>query len=368
MNGRVADILVYHATRSFGSRENLVRQGERVAHLYRSLEPEEAAALARLAVEGTEPTAMAESDMILRCLGCLRPGSLTGHHEALIHRGLFYPPVIYHRAGPDIARRLLDRLPGEPMNHVLCALAWVGGEDFEAALRSWREQPPAWAKELDLPPERYAHQAGWELDREGHRRDLTTPTCRPLVPPHEVPGEVTGVRFLEGHEGACGWCGRPLTTLLDIDLETYPMVHVTPFQGRLRIAACEVCSCYGTVFTKVDMKGSFAWHGSNERPDDLPEPDEEWETLPRHGLAPGPRPRDPVESADWLVPGVSFSQLGGHPTWIQDAEYPECPDCHQTMPFVGQISNEDCQEFGEGIYYLFACGRCGVTATGYQQS
>ncbi|KAJ3053906.1 hypothetical protein HK102_011608, partial [Quaeritorhiza haematococci] len=146
------------------------------------------------------------------------------------------------------------------------------------------------------------------------------------------------------------------------------MVHVTPFQGRPRIAACEVCSCYGTVFTKVDMKGSFAWHGSNERPDELPEPDEEWETLPRHGLAPGPRPRDPVESADWLVPGVCFSQLGGHPTWIQDAEYPECPDCRQTIPFVGQISNEDCQEFGEGIYYLFACGRCGVTATGYQQS
>jgi hypothetical protein len=38
------------------------------------------------------------------------------------------------------------------------------------------------------------------------------------------------------------------------------------------------------------------------------------------------------------------------------------------MPFIGQMSNEDYEKYGEGIYYLFACGRCGVSATNYQQS
>jgi hypothetical protein len=38
------------------------------------------------------------------------------------------------------------------------------------------------------------------------------------------------------------------------------------------------------------------------------------------------------------------------------------------MPVVGQISNEDFMEYGEGIYYAFRCPRCNVTATCYQQT
>lgn len=366
MHERVAAILAHHATKSFGTRENLIQQEDRVADLYRSLEPVEAAALARLVVEGTDPTAAAECDMILRCLACLRPGSLDGFHEALIEKAVFYPPVIYHGAGPDIAGRLLNLLPGEHTNHLLCALAWVGGENMEAALRTWREQPPAWVKDLHIPPERYAHQAGWELDRDGRRRDLFSPTCYPLVPRVVQGLDVGGVRIVEDHEGTCGWCGRSLTTMLDLSGHEPPLALSIP--GRLRVATCEVCTCYGTVYTKAGPDGSSAWHDSNVRPDYLPDPDEEWEKLPRNCLALGSRARSPVESADWLVPGVSFSQLGGHPTWVQDADYPECPGCRQAMPFIGQISNEDCREFGEGIYYLFACGRCGVAATNYQQS
>jgi hypothetical protein len=52
MNERAAAILAFHATKSFGSRENLIRQHQRVADLYRSLAPEEAAELARLVLEG----------------------------------------------------------------------------------------------------------------------------------------------------------------------------------------------------------------------------------------------------------------------------------------------------------------------------
>lgn len=76
-----------------------------------------------------------------------------------------------------------------------------------------------------------------------------------------------------------------------------------------------------------------------------------------------------LETANWsTLPGVAFSQIGGFPTWVQDAEYPGCPDCSETMPFVGQISNEDFLEFAEGIYYAFHCPKCNVSATGYQQS
>ncbi len=75
-----------------------------------------------------------------------------------------------------------------------------------------------------------------------------------------------------------------------------------------------------------------------------------------------------MESADWLVPGVTFSQVGGLPTWIQDAQYPPCPECNNMMPFVGQLSNEDIEEYSEGIYYAFACRTYGIGAVNYQQS
>lgn len=82
----------------------------------------------------------------------------------------------------------------------------------------------------------------------------------------------------------------------------------------------------------------------------------------------GSRASHPLESADWLAPVEGFSQIGGHPTWVQEAEYPECRVCQQPMPFIAQLSNEDHEEYAEGIYYLFACGRCGVAATNHQQS
>jgi hypothetical protein len=368
MNERTTAILAFHATKSFGSKANLERQQQRVAELYRSLQPEEATELIRFVIQGTHPTAADESDMILRFLACLRPGSLDGHHKALIEKGVLNPPVIYHGAGQAIARRLVDLMPGEKTDHLLCALAWVGGEVVETAFRTWRDQPPEWVDDLHIPPDRYSFQAGWALSADGRRRDLITPKCHTLVPPHDQPSDAKGVRVVDDHEGTCGWCGRNLATLLDLDLKSFQLPLVSPSRGRLRIATCEVCSCSATVFTKVGEDGSSAWHESNPRPDYLPDPSEEWNRLPRGCLVLGSQTRPPVESADWLVPGVRFSQIGGHPTWVQDAEYPACPGCQQPMPFIGQLSNEDYEDYGEGIYYLFACGRCGVAATSYQQS
>jgi hypothetical protein len=368
MNERVTAILAFHATKSFGSKANLERQQQVVAELYRSLEPDETAELIRLVIEGTEPATSAESDTILRCLACLRAGSLVGHHEALVEKGIFYPAVMYHGADQEVARRLIGLMPGENTDHLLCALSWIGGEVVEMAFRAWRYEPPDWADDLQLPADQYSRQAGWTLAADGCRRDLISPTCHPLVTPHEQPGKAMGVRVVDDHEGTCGWCGRQLTTLLDLDLNSYPIPLVSPFQGRLRIATCEVCSCYGPVFTKIGEDGSSAWHDSNRRPDYLSHPSEEWVKLPRGCLAVGSQTRHPLESADWLVPGVRFSQIGGHPTWVQDAEHPECPGCQQPMLFIGQLSNEDYQQYAEGIYYLFVCGRCGVAATGYQQS
>lgn len=73
-----------------------------------------------------------------------------------------------------------------------------------------------------------------------------------------------------------------------------------------------------------------------------------------------------MESANRNMP-ISFSQVGGHPSWEQDAEYPRCPSCQQRMAFIAQLSNEDF-EVAEGIYYAFLCRPCQTAATHYQQT
>jgi hypothetical protein len=119
---------------------------------------------------------------------------------------------------------------------------------------------------------------------------------------------------------------------------------------------------------KIDLDGGSTWHAANRKPDYLPAPSEEWPLLPTGCLVLGGEERHWLESADWLVGGVRFSQIGGLPTWIQEARYPDCLECGRAMPFIAQLSNEDIEEYGEGIYYMFACTDCGVAATGYQQS
>jgi hypothetical protein len=368
MSERIDAILTYHSTKDFGTKANLEQQQKRIADVYRSLGTEDVERLGQFATDGTDPTSSRDLAAILRCLTCFCPGSLLDHHGTLVDRGVFDPPVIYHGAGDGIAGRMLDRLPGETPDRLLFALAWVGGVAVDRAFHHWRQQPPAWADRLFIPPHRYSLQAGWELTADGRRRDLFVTTCHPLLPPSDDRSQLGAVRVVQDHEGLCGWCGRTLTTLIDLDLATIDVPHLDPFHGRLRIATCEVCSCYGTVFTQFGLTGSSAWHQANRRPDYLPDPKEEWNKLPRECLVLGKETRNWLETADWLVPGVRFSQIGGHPTWIQDAEYPECPGCGRPMPFVAQLANEDYEKYGEGIYYMFACVRCGVAATEYQQS
>lgn len=53
-------------------------------------------------------------------------------------------------------------------------------------------------------------------------------------------------------------------------------------------------------------------------------------------------------------------QLGGTPTWIQGEDIPECPFCHQTMTFYGQLDSiGDRHVIGDcGMIYVFFCFDC----------
>lgn len=368
MSDRVALLLAYHRTKRFGSNEELQRRQREAADLYRSLDPEESGTLVGVALDGYAPDKIGITEDILLALACLRPGSLDGHHGDLFDRGIVYPPVIYHGASSGVASRIVASMPGESANHRLLTLAWIGDQAVIDAFGSWRSDPPAWTASLYVPPHAYAFEAGWELTAEGTRRDLFDRHCHPLVGPHETEAIPDVVEAAKDHEEDCRWCGRRMTTMLDLDLASPELSFLGLEGARLRVAACDVCACFGTLLTRIDREGGSTWHGANRRPEYLPPDSSDWDRMPRGGLSFGSTPRPWIEAANWLVPGVRFSQVGGHPTWIEDAQYPRCPGCDRSMPFLAQISNEDFREHSEGIYYLFLCSGCDVTATEYQQS
>ena len=53
-------------------------------------------------------------------------------------------------------------------------------------------------------------------------------------------------------------------------------------------------------------------------------------------------------------------QLGGSPTFIQEEEYPVCPDCGEIMSFYAQLDslNDDFIIADCGMIYVFICFDC----------
>lgn len=98
----------------------------------------------------------------------------------------------------------------------------------------------------------------------------------------------------------------------------------------------------------------------------MPEPDDEWEPSPWRNVPVTLTPRRAIHAADWLMEPQA-TQIGGHPTWVQDSLYPSCPHCSQTMMFIGQVDQAQFP-MHEGIYYAFLCAACRISATGYQQT
>ena len=93
-----------------------------------------------------------------------------------------------------------------------------------------------------------------------------------------------------------------------------------------------------------------------------------WERGPWQGQSIVLKARSAFVTAYWSMEHKA-SQIGGLPAWEQDAEYPTCPDCGRTMPFIGQLDNGDFPDgCYEGVYYAFLCARCRTTAVTSQQT
>jgi hypothetical protein len=315
------------------------------------------------------------------------PGALTDVSDELVAQQVFLPSWLYLGAARTTTQHLLrlldDPAAQEQRNLLLLALAWVDADLVHTRFHAWRTNLPAWRVDVYRAPEEFATDAGWELTPGGSRRQLYRSTCYELVPvdePEYTPS-ARAVAVSTPHEALCGWCGRRLVTLLDIDLSDPRCVFVVGEEveeahgaTRLRIAHCLWCSTYATLYTDIDLVGSSVWSAAN---DDKPRILDQVGTGAGEGMAEpalrrlaiGTLRRTPFEAVGrFQLDETGISQFGGHPEWIQDSAYPICPSCQRRMECIGQVSWEDQDAFAEGSTYAFLCLPCGKAATTYQQT
>jgi hypothetical protein len=264
---------------------------------------------------------------IAACLVAFVSADISSLQQELIRLGALRPEFVFHRAAPkirDLLTQHLARVAGHDVlltDKLLGALAWVGDQRVVELFAGWRAKPPQWAADLHIPPYRYSQQAGWELSPDSLRRNLYHEVCYPLIRSDE-PVTSSAVAVLTE------------TNLLELD-GTSPALAFLGCPRRIVVPICD---------------------------QDLVD-----ERMPRRTLVPAAAPRSPWHAAIDTLP-THYSQIGGHPAWIQDAEYPTCGECQRTMRCIGQVACEDVDPGREGIFYAFACADCATTASAYQQT
>ncbi|MCM3134023.1 DUF1963 domain-containing protein [Paenibacillus polysaccharolyticus] len=343
---------------------------------------------------------------ILLYLVCYQDMPLTAEIPELLERGIVYPAVLFKSASGKTRDHLIQQVNNdeENRNHFLIMLAYIGDEVVVQQFWEWKLSPPEWAGKLYVAPERYTLQAGWELTEEGQRRELFITPSYSLYEVGDNDGEGSHSADLKGSPIAllvpssthCPWCSNPFISLMNLHVKHPSLRSVHWNSPQLDVQTCLVCSSYSVVYMEMDAEGNPIWSKYNVKPDGFDEIDVEemsvdvsgvssssldvgslagegeWsggaqEQVQRRWFRIASEPRQPYHGSEWAME-PSISQVGGHPGWVQDADYPVCPACSATMKAIGQLDGEMIQENGEGVYYMFACEPCQMTAVSYQQS
>lgn len=301
----------------------------------------------------------------LQALADCRPEGLGAATAWLLERGIRSPSSLYRGASKNVAESLVQEIgaaDGVQLNHLLLALAWTRGETAQQAFLEWKTLPPAWAARLQVPVEGYLHGAGWALDDDGKRRELISLSCHRIAkkPPLSEPSLAVPCRVPMASN--CPACGSVLSWLFDFSALP-PRFFAGDREGAPRkLLCCLNCACPSPVFSHYSPAGDAQWHpGTVSSESDPFEPRSE--CLCQLSSAPFP----PFATAHPFRLDDA-STLGGLPMWLQDPEYPRCPDCAKPMRFLAQFDNLAMPQAEEGIYYAFFCRACQVAAVSYQQT
>lgn len=291
-------------------------------------------------------------------LACFGEVNLTKCQLRLLDADEPYPHHVFRGAADPVVQRLIasaERREGWGSRHALFALAWTRSDAAVAALRRWADESPRRRERV----RQATHEAGFEIV-DCRIRELTSSARAFRMVPRDDPNadERTLSLFVPDPSGrTCPHCDGPATRLLDVQPEQAAALGLPQF-----VPTCLLCVPYtGHLFVKHDA--GEAWNWIATAPDRVTH-DQDWGFSPTHVVL---VPRRPWEAVDWCI-ADGMSQVGGHPSWINQPDPPACPSCTRAMPFVAQVAPEDFLELTEGAFHVHHCIGCAVVAVGYQQS
>ncbi|MCG7407098.1 DUF1963 domain-containing protein [Paenibacillus sp. ACRRX] len=374
LTGRVDILKIMHEPRRYDPLIQYVPYPLSKEQVYVSITAEEAGQMLRYAVELLDAGNEDGAEQILLSLVCYRNDDISGVLPKLIERDMYHSSILFKDVPPEIRNRLLQQVKWDDdnRNHLLLILSWIGDAEVVRQFEEWRLNPPKWAEQLFVNPDMYALEGGWELASNGERRELISNLCyaiRATDEQQDCTGETPDAHFLKTSNSNCPWCERKLTVFIDADTTHPSLAYLGLSIERLQVASCEQCGCFNTIYMELDHQGVPTWSQYNEKPDYLPGLDDEDSSAAAASakLSLASEPQSPYFAASWALTQLD-SQIGGHPSWVQDAEYPLCPCCATRMRFIGQLDWADFDQYGEGIFYMFICTEDRLTATLYQQS
>lgn len=279
---------------------------------------------------------------------------------SLLKRGMFWPASLYRESGEEVARQLSmlieQNTDRSTLNYKLLALAWTRSATAHECFAKWKQHRPEWSTTLYVPPEDYLLSAGWCIDEGGEKRELISKKSFRMVPVEEQTRRT--VQTMVPTDVTCPSCDASLVWLFDFTDVDSDLESVRPEGSPQKVLCCARCACYRPVFAEYWGDGTAEFVASTENHSVTDEDESSTETR-RFALAPA----SPFVGAEPFQL-QELSTIGGVPMWVQDADFPRCIKCSQTMQFLAQY---DCVEIG-GSYYAFYCSSCCVSAVGYQQT
>ena len=356
----------FHTAREFDPLIAYAEPPRPVVELYAELRHADAIRLMALASTAKRAGQDDFDEGIGRSLATLTTFALDSMLKAWISKNDFWPPIMFRNAGAEIRDAIVRALDAgiANANHGLSALGWIGDTVVEDRFLSWDRENRPWRGKLYIPPSEFAKVAGWELTERG-RRNLFHKDCFAIKSGTSDRREA--ITVMEERDDSCPWCGRKLVNLIELKSNEARLSSLNLNTPKLPILTCDACTCFGVIYASVGHDGEARWLVRNQRPDYLPTDLTQWGgASPWRGVPIELHQRRGIETIDWHTP-ITVSQIGGLPSWVQDFEYPRCPDCQQVMPFLVQI-DEGAFPGHEGVYYGFLCANCGITATTYQQT
>lgn len=281
-----------------------------------------------------------------------------------LEQRIFSPESLYKDADELVRDRLIAMLDNEEtentldINGILVALAEIADEEVVKVFKRWEENPPKWREKLYAGPKTYALEGNWCIE-DGEKKSLIFDKCFAIVKDEDVK-DLHSNLYGGPVEERCPHCDSQYVNLLKIDGE-YRQLQGFGIKGKLSVTTCMSCLPYGDfIFSKYDEEGNskVVYHESGYG-DEI---DDEDQTLAEeHCFILSEKPAAMRYCSKW----EDSSAIGGVPQFINDANYPACPECGKMMKHLALLGEEYTQY---GNIYVQVCQDCRIAATSYQQT